>query len=417
MDRIVELTLDNIAHGGEALGRHSGKVVFVPYAIPGERVRVEILEEKARWARARLLEVMTASPDRVGPPCPYFGPGKCGGCHWQHIAYERQVSLKAEIVADQLQRLGHLPGAPVADPMALADEEGLLDYGYRNHTKFAMTAEGRVGYRRVGSHDIIEIDRCIVLAPILDDLHGTLDTSYTGLRGITLRAGLNTGQALAMLEVEGDEVPELEIEWPVSCVLRTKHGVQTIVGQSWVEEQVAGRVYRVSAESSFPVNTSGAEALVDLVTNYVDPRSQDVLLDLYCGVGLFALALADQVAEVIGIESSPSAMEDFAFNARDRQNVTLHEGAVEEILPALRDQEQRFDLAVMNPPNAGAGLEVIETLTGLGPQRIVYVSSDPAALARDAVYLVAGGYHLRTAQPIDMCPQTYHVETVALWEK
>ena len=142
-----ELTLDAIAHGCEAIGRHGGKVIFVPYAIPGEHVRVEIVETKERWARGRLLEVLRPSPDRVEPPCSYFGPDGCGGCQWQHIAYERQAELKGEIVADQLRRLGHLAAPNVADVVALADDEGLLDLGYRNHVQFALTGEGRLGFQ------------------------------------------------------------------------------------------------------------------------------------------------------------------------------------------------------------------------------------------------------------------------------
>jgi len=430
MTHTIELTLDAIAHGGEALGRHAGKVVFVPYAIPGERVRVEIVQEKARWARARLLDVLETSPDRVTPPCPYFGPNGCGGCQWQHIAYERQATLKGEIVADQLRRLGHIADPPVADVVVLADpgspgedarqgpgEESLLEYGYRNHAQFAITPEGQVGYRRAASHEVIPVERCLLLHERLDELHGALDVTWTELRGISLRAGINTGQALVLLETAGDEQPEMEINLPASCALLTRKGVQPLIGHPWIVEEVAGRRYRVSARSFFQVNTVGAEALVNIVTTYADPRPTDVLLDAYCGVGLFALALADSCAGVIGIESSPSACEDFAYNAGDLPGVTLHEGAVDAVLPALIERGQEVDLVVLDPPRTGAGLDVIQGLAALQPRKIVYVSCDPATLARDSVPLVAAGYQLVEAQPVDMFPQTYHVETVALWER
>ena len=180
---------------------------------------------------------------------------------------------------------------------------------------------------------------------------------------------------------------------------------------------MAGRRYRVSAESFFQVNTAGAEALVDVVKGYLEPGPQDVLLDAYCGVGLFALALASLAKEVIGIEASPSACEDLAYNAGELTNLTIHEGAVEEVLPALLAQEQRADLVVMDPPRAGAGAAVLRDLAALRPRRIVYVSCDPATLARDSVFLLSEGYRLVEAQPVDMFPQTYHVETVALWER
>lgn len=417
MDEIIEITLDAIAHGGEALGRHGGKVIFVPYAIPGEHVRVEIVEAKERWARARLLEVLRPSPDRVEPPCPHFGPDGCGGCQWQHIAYERQAELKGEIVADQLRRLGHLAAPPVADVIALADDAGLLDFGYRNYAQFALTGEGRLGFRRTASQEVIAIDRCLLLAEQLDELHAALDLSWPELTGITLRAGANTGQALLLMETLGAELPELELDLPAACAVLTPRGVQALVGEPWMAEIVAGRPYRISAEGFFPVNTAGAEALVEIIRAYADVRPGEVVLAAYCGAGLFALALADSAAEVIGIESAPAACDDFEHNADDLAHVSLHEGAVDEVLPALRSQEQRVDVVVMDPPRAGAGELVIGELAALHPRRIVYVSSDPATLARDSVHLVAAGYRLIEAQPVDMFPQTYHVETVALWER
>ena len=379
MTQVLQLTLDRIAHGGEALGRHDSKVIFVPYAIPGERVAVEIIEEKERWARARLLDVLSPSPDRVEPPCPYFGSraDACGDCQWQHIAYERQAELKGEIVADQLQRLGHIARPPVADIVALADDAGVLSYGYRNHVRFGLTTEGRLGFQRPDSHQVIPVDRCLLLHDRLDELHAALDVVWPELTGVSLRAGINTDQALILLEAAGEELPELELELPAACAVLTRHGVQPLIGEPWIEELVAGRRYQVSAESFFPFNTVGAEALVEIVRSYADLRPADVLLDVYCGVGLFALALAGEAAEVIGIESSPAACEDFAHNAADLPHVILHEGAVDEVLPALRGQAQRVDVVILDPPRTGAGEMIIQELTAPRPRRIVYVSCDP----------------------------------------
>ena len=423
MSHTVELNLDAIAHGGEAIGRHEGKAIFVPYAIPGERVRVEFIEERERWVRTRLLEVLVPSPDRVEPPCPYFGQDLCGGCQWQHIAYERQAELKQEIVADQLRRLGHIARPPVADIIALADPAApedapaFLEFGYRNYVSLALTPEGRLGYRRAASHDVIAVDRCLLLDERLDELHAALDLAGAGVTGVSLHAGINTGDALILFETAGDAQPELEITLPAACALLTPLGIEPLIGEPWITEEVLGRRYRVSAESYFPVNTTGAAALVEIVAAYADPQPGDVLLDAYCGVGLFALALADAVSAVIGIEPSASACEDFAFNAGDRENIVLHEGAVEQVLPALHAEGQAVDLVVLTPPRSGAGPEVIRELAAFGPRRIVYVSNDPATLARDAIHLTAAGYRLVEAQPVDLFPQTYHVETVAAWER
>jgi 23S rRNA (uracil1939-C5)-methyltransferase len=448
MEQTIELTLDAIAHGGEAIGRYEGKAIFVPYAIPGERVRVEIVEEKERWARARLLEVVERSSDRIEPPCPYFGPDRCGGCQWQHIAYERQAELKAEIVADQLRRLGRIATPPVVDTLVLAApptpdaEEDIvgqqsslitptplrsgdysrhsslvfLDFGYRSHVRFDLTADGRLGFRQADGAVVIPIDRCLLLHERLDELHAALDVAWPELTAVSLRASISTDQGMILMETAGEDLPELELDVTAACAVSTPRGLQPLIGEPWMEEEVAGRRYRVSAESSFPANIVGAEALVETVRSYADLQPTDVLLDAGCGVGLFALALAEAAAEVIGIESSPSACEDFAYNAVDLANVSLHEGAVGDVLPALRSEGQHVDVAIMMPPRTGAGEAIIGELAALNPRRIVYVASDPATLARDSIYLAAASYRLVEAQPVDTAPQTVQFETVALWE-
>jgi 23S rRNA (uracil1939-C5)-methyltransferase len=453
------ITLTGIAHGGEAIGHHEGKIVFVPYAIPGETAEAEIVEEKQRWARARLVRVVKPSPDRVLPPCPYFGPGQCGGCQWQHIAYQRQLELKAEVVADQLRRLGHIDQPPVLEPIALAGEAGLLDFRYRNHVQLATDADGRLGYVRDGvgqgeargemrrqgvrapgqpAQDVIAVDECLLLHPLLDEMHGALlagiaeaaavDPEQAGedddetpagppviIRRINLRAGVNTGQRLLAFETVGDRAPGFLVEdLPVRCVVRRRDGsFEGLVGEPWIEEEVAGRTFRISANSFFQVNTVGAEVMVDLAAEMLAPQGHETLLDGYCGVGLFGLSLAGQVGQVLAIEESEMACDDFAWNGRDLDNVTLYEGPVEEVLAAL--DSVRIDLALIDPPRSGAGPEVVQHLARLGVPKLLYVSCDPATLARDAKLLTAAGYRLEQVQPVDMFPQTYHIESLALF--
>jgi tRNA/tmRNA/rRNA uracil-C5-methylase (TrmA/RlmC/RlmD family) len=424
--RQVDLRLDGVAHGGEAFGRVQGRAVFVPFAIPGELVRVELLDEKPRWARARLLEVLEPSADRVVPPCPYFGPEKCGGCQWQHIAYERQLGLKQEIVVDQLRRLGHLSQAPVADIVALAAPAGteamlagveLLSFGYRNQTRFAVAPDGRLGYPGALPGQVVPVERCMLLHQRLDELHGALDLQWPSLTGVSLRAGINTGQALVLLETSGSEQPELEVDLPAAIAVHGRDGVRPVLGQPWIDERISERTFRVSAESDFPANTTGAEALVEIVSSYLEPGHADSLLDVYCGVGLFALSLAGALGPATGIEASHPACEDFAANAEAHEDIALHEGNVQDVFPALRAQGLSANLVVMNPPVAGAGSGIIGQLPALGARRVAYVSSDPAALARDSEHFGETGFHLVEAQPVDMLPQTRHVATVALWER
>jgi 23S rRNA (uracil1939-C5)-methyltransferase len=426
------LRLTAIAHGGEALGRHEGKVVFVPYSIPGEVVRVQVVEEKARWARAQLLEVLEASPDRVEPPCPYFGPGRCGGCQWQHIAYPRQLALKQEIVSDQLQRLGHVSDPPVQPTHAVGEP-----WGYRNHVQFAVDAQGRIGLRRASSHQVIPVDRCLLLHPLLDELHSALDLEWPELARLSLRAGTATGEQMLILEAKEGAAPELEVDLPLSIVLLDRYEPPLILaGNAYIEEKVASLRFRVSAGSFFQVNTPGAEALLETVVAFLEPHAGDRLLDGYCGVGLFSLPLAGRVAEVVGIETAPSAAFDFIWNAEalGLEDVTLIEGPVEEVLAAwveagkeappppagegdarLGSFGQQIDLAVVDPPRRGMGPEALAALVRMGPRRVAYVSCDPATLARDAQAFMQAGYRLTQVQPVDMFPQTYHVESVGLY--
>ena len=376
MTATLELDLTGIAHGGEALGRHAGKVIFVPYAIPGERVRVEIIEEKERWARARLLEVLTPGPDRVAPPCPYFGPDRCSGCQWQHIAYPRQAELKREIVADQLQRLGRLTDPPVADVVAFADPgaaegiEQFFEYGYRSHVQFALTPEGLPGFRQVGGYDILPIAHCPLLHERLDELHGSLDIAWPDMTGLAMRMGFNTDDAIVMLQSPTGEEPELELDIPAACALITAAEVKPLIGDPWIEEEVAGRRFRISAGSFFHDHIIGAGALAELVVAYATAGKADVVLDLYCGVGLFSVALSEVAGEVIGVESSATACEDFAQNVGEIANISLHEGSVEAVLEALRSQDElHVDLVVMEPPRTGAGERALRELTALGPPR------------------------------------------------
>jgi 23S rRNA (uracil1939-C5)-methyltransferase len=406
MPETMELQLTAMAHGGLALGRHGRRVVFVPYAIPGERVRVELAEEHTRWATARLLEVIEPSPQRVEPPCPYFGQGKCGGCQWQHIAYEAQAEYKREVVIDQLARVGGLHDVPVEETIGAAEP-----WSYRNHVQFSVTPEGHLGFLRADSHDIIPVQECLIIDPLLDDLWAALDMAWPQLYRLSLRCGSATGDLMAIFELDHYEDFDIEVDFPVSCVLLLADGeVVVLMGNSYLVEHVAGCDYCVSAGSFFQVNTAGAEALVALVRDYLASGGDETLLDLYCGVGLFGLSLAGRVGRVIGVEQDPSTVADFRHNAAGLEQVEMVEGAVETVLPGL---EGPVDLVVLDPPRAGAGKLVVDGIARLSPRRVAYVSCDPATLARDARHLVDAGYELEKVQPVDVFPQTYHIESVA----
>ena len=407
MPQTLDLELTAMAHGGTALGRHEGRVIFVPYAIPGERVRVELVEEHQRWARARLVEILRPSPHRVKPPCPYFGQDKCGGCQWQHIDYEEQLRLKAEVMTDQLLRIGGLEVA-VEEPIG-AEEP----WSYRNHMQFYVTEDGHLGFLTADSRDVIPVEECYIIEPLLDDLWMALDMYWPQLYRLTLRGGAATGDLMAVFELDHYEDFDIEVDFPVSCVLLLADGeTAVLMGEPHFREEVAGREYRISAASPFQVNSGGAEALVGLVREFLAPGGDETLLDVYSGVGLFGLALAGEVGRVIAVEEDAGAAADFEHNARDLANVELRRG---EIPDALAGIQEPVRLLVIDPPRAGAGQSVLQEIVRLAPERIAYVSADPASLARDARHLVDGGYRLERLQPVDLFPQTFHIGSVALF--
>jgi len=407
MAQQLTLSLSDMAYGGEAVGRFEGKAIFVPYAIPGETVRVQVVSDKGRFARARLLEVVTPSPQRVSPLCPYFGV--CGGCHWQHVEYQAQLDYKRSIVVNQLERIAGVSGAQVRPTLGMADP-----WHYRNHVQFSASDDGGLGFMAAGSHRVVSVERCLLMHGLIDDLYESLDIELPGLRRLALRAGVNTGERMMVLEMEGDEPPEVEVDLPVSFALLMSDGTAvTLLGSPYIHERLGDRVYRLSAPSFFQVNTQQAETLVALVRTYLNAAPDDTILDGYCGVGTFALELARSAGQVIGIESSASALADAAANAAGLDNVRFIQGPVAENLATL---ELTSPLAVLDPPREGLGPEVVAALARLAVQRMVYVSCDPATLARDIKGLLAAGYALREVQPVDMFPQTYHVEAVALLE-
>ncbi|MBM4430189.1 MAG: 23S rRNA (uracil(1939)-C(5))-methyltransferase RlmD [Chloroflexi bacterium] len=405
MGKQIVVQLTDMAHGGESVGRYEGKAIFVPYGIPGESVRVEIVRDRGRFAQARMLEVLSASPHRVQPPCPHFGT--CGGCHWQHLHYRAQLEHKQAIVRAQLQRIAGLAEAAVRPTLGAA-----YPWQYRNHVQFSVGRSGELGFMAAASHRVVAIERCLLMHPLLEEIFDSLDVELPGLQGLHLRAGIQTGEQMIIFEMADDEPPELYVDWPVSCVLLLSDGTpMTLVGSSYIHESMAGRMYRLSAPSFFQVNTQQAERLVHVVSDYLLVQPDSVVIDAYCGVGTFALALAAKAKQVIGIEANPFAIADAEANAFGLDNVTFFAGNVGEVMPTLDASDV---LVVLDPPREGIDRAALEALLTLSPQRIVYVSCDPATLARDVKDMVTAGYHLGEVQTIDMFPQTFHIESVAV---
>lgn len=410
---LLTVTLEKLTYGGEAMGRledpttemlREGRAVFVPYALPGERVRIRLVEEKRGYARAELLEVIQPAPERIQPKCPHFGV--CGGCHYQHMPYEAQLSAKTGILRDQLIRIGCIENPPI-QPMVPSPDP----WNYRNHMQFHMTEDGKLGFQTPNSNTVIPITECHLPEAPINTLWPQIEAeAIPGLEHLSIRAGANEDLML-ILESESLDLPEMEIEAGISVVHLSPAGPLVLASSNHILMEVRGRTFRVSAGSFFQVNTAQAAALVEHLLASL-PLPAETILDVYCGVGLFSAFLAPNVKRLIGIESSPSACEDFVINLDEFDNVELYEALAEDALPVL---DIHPEVILVDPPRAGLDRRALDAILALKPRTLTYVSCDPSTLARDARRLIAGGYHLKQVTPFDMFPQTYHIESISLF--
>ncbi|MFF4757643.1 class I SAM-dependent RNA methyltransferase [Streptomyces sp. NPDC001292] len=423
-----EVEIGPVAHGGHCIARTAeGQVLFVRHALPGERVvaRVTEGEEGARFLRADAVRIIDASKDRIEAPCPYAGPGRCGGCDWQHAKPGAQRRLKGEVIAEQLKRLAVLtPEEAGWDGTVMPAEGDKLPAGevpqWRTRVQYAVDpATGKAGLRRHRSHEVEPIDHCMIAAAGVSEL-GIERRDWDGMESVEAIAATGSQDRQVILTPRpGARLPLVELDKPVS-VLRVDEktgGVHRVHGRPFVRERADGRTHRVGNGGFWQVHPKAADTLVTAVMQGLLPRKGDMALDLYCGVGLFAGALADRVGDkgaVLGIESGKRAVEDARHNLAGFPRVRVEQGKVESVLPRTGITE--VDLIVLDPPRAGAGRTTVAHLTSLAARRIAYVACDPAALARDLAYFREGGYRVRTLRAFDLFPMTSHVECVAVLE-
>jgi 23S rRNA (uracil1939-C5)-methyltransferase len=422
------LTLTAMTHGGQALGRHEGRAIFVPYAIPGEEITARIVQDKGRYAYATGVTLHEPSEYRVYPECPFFGPTRCGGCHWQHIDYPGQLIFKRQVLIDQLTRVGGIQNPLVYETIASPSP-----WAYRTHITLHADPSGVFGFIATDDRTIIAIDECHIIRPELLEMLEVLDFEKAedlspskdevrpkghNIREIRLQVGSDSRDRLVILSTYDDDEPSVEIALPVAVAhLRNDGNAVPLIGTKHVHYTIMGHAFRVTAGGFFQVNLDQAVKLVELVMLHAAPTKGDNVLDLYSGVGLFTAFLAEQAGLVTAIESAPNAVADADHNLAAFTNVSLIEGTVEDALPALVEEGQVFDIAVIDPPRAGMEPGALDALVACKPSKIIYVSCDPATLARDSKRLLAAGYGLTEAYPIDMFPQTYHIETVAIFHR
>jgi tRNA/tmRNA/rRNA uracil-C5-methylase (TrmA/RlmC/RlmD family) len=420
---VVELTVGEVVHGGWCVSRQddTGWVTFVRHALPGERVLATVTQATARFARADATQILRASADRVPAPCPYARPGGCGGCDWQHATLPAQRGLKAEVIRQQLSRIGGIDREVEVQPL---DEE---DTGLRWRTvvSFAVDSGGRAGLRRHRSHEIVEIDRCLIAHELITEADVTgerwpsaeaVEVSVAPLsreRGVLVRGAAAAG---GLPDVPADAVQ-----------LTGRRGTRIPVrGRGYLTHRAIGRDWRVSLGGFWQVHAAAPDVLADVVLAEAAPEPGETALDLYCGAGLFAGVLAGAVGPkgaVVAIEQDPMAVRDARHNLQEWPWARVHRGDVGAVL--RRTGIGGASVAVLDPPRTGAARPVVDALCGSGQagakrvlpasalRRIVYVSCDPATLARDLRLLRAAGWELTGLRAYDAFPMTHHVECVA----
>ena len=386
----IRLTLTGMAHQGTAIGRYNDQVVFVAYGIPGETVEAEVQWYHKTYMEAQVVQVLEPSPHRTEAPCPYYG--ECGGCQWQHIAYPRQLSLKEHIVREQLRRIGGFTDPPVSAAIGAENP-----WGYRNHVRFTAKSRGEIGFVQRGTHHFLRIDHCLIANDRVNEAIPRLQGKCGGMHQVAFRVGVNSSDILVHPNLAEIQAQDEGIDLPAS-------------GQRFYFEEILGHRFRISAASFFQTNTPQTERLVALVRSRLELRGVEVLVDAYAGVGTFAVVLAPLARRVIAIEESTAAVNDAMVNVAGSANVQYFKGKVEEVLPQIGE---RANALILDPPRQGCHPQAIEAVVKLTPARIVYVSCDPSTLARDLRLLVDGGYELVDVTPVDMFPQTYHIECVA----
>ena len=443
-----ELDVDAFAHGGHCVGRHSGRVVFVRHTLPGERVLARVTEDRGgSFCRADAVSVLRAAPERVEPPCPYARPGGCGGCDLQHVAPPAQRSLKAGVVREQLERLGHLPASRIAEIFQGVEELPGGSLGWRTRVQFAVDAAGRAGLHPHRSRDVLPVESCPIADPRIDAL-GITHLGWPGVAAVeaVVSAGGDDAVVLDAPAAQADrgrgapdrrrgraggrpartpsrgpapsvpeELPEAVAVLVASSAVRSaeRAPASPVRGHRRVRELAAGRRWYVRADGFWQVHPAAADALAEAVLEALTPQPGESVLDLYAGAGLFAGVLGPLVGpsgRVVAVEADRGACDDARRNLRETEWVEVVTARVDRALESgLSD---RVDLVVLDPPRSGAGAAVVREIAARRPRAVAYVACDPAAFARDVATFADLGYVLQQVRAFDAFPMTHHVECV-----
>ena len=443
----VELEVNGLTHEGEGVARYQGYTVFVPEALPGDRVRAEVISTRKQHGRALPLSVLRPSSDRVAAPCAYYD--RCGGCQLMHATYNAQLRYKAEQVCSAFSRIGGFRDVKMLPILGM--REPLF---YRNKAHLPVSQEGGslvAGFYRRRSHELVDVHECLIQAEANNAALGAArqvavefgllpydERSHVGLlRSILIRSGAATGEVMIVYVVNAPELPRADdigrrlaqlmpplVSFQYNVNTRpgnTLMGLRTelVHGRDHIFDRLLGLSFKVSARSFYQVNSEQTAVLYETARQFAGLTGVESVVDLYCGVGTIGLTMAEDAASVTGIEVVSEAVQDARQNAllNGVTNASFLCGTAEVEMPRLLAQGKRFDVAVLDPPRAGCDVALLQAIVTAYPERVVYISCNPATLARDAKYLAEHGYALRQVQPVDMFPHTSHVECVVLMSR
>ena len=444
---LLTVTIEDMGHDGEGIGKYEGYTVFAKDAVIGDTVRVKLMKTRKNYGYGRLMEVLTPSPDRVEPSCAFARP--CGGCQLQALSYEKQLEYKARKIRNNLKRIGGFSDAEIPMEPVIGMKHPL---GYRNKAQFPVGTdrEGRLvtGFYAGRTHSIISNRKCLLGVPVNETILDTVldfmeeygvtayqeDTGRGLVRHVLIRYGFRTGEVMVCLVVNGTKIPRQEelvrrlaqIEGMTSITLNVNRErtnvilgkeIRVLWGRGYITDFIGEIRYQISPLSFFQVNPVQTEKLYGKALEFAGLTGNETVWDLYCGIGTISLFLAQKAGKVYGVEIVPDAIADARKNAEINGigNAEFFVGRAEDVLPEKYAREGiHADVIVVDPPRKGCEESVLDTMVKMGPERIVYVSCDSATLARDLKYLRERGYEVKKVQGVDMFPETVHVETVVL---